>query len=479
MNFFENAWYASASYYFVLTLFIYLIRPILLSDRGYGYGFFEKFFNRRPFQFVLILCGLIIFIRTPAALLRAEFWAEDLTEFFLGALHMRSKSILTPVYGYHFFGERIIAWASTFLPVFWTPYIFVWVCFLISTLASAYFVRDGFSWLVKSQRFRVLLCATIALGPGTNEVHFSFCNLPSPLTWLAALLLLEVPHRLSIKRLATLIFIALSAGQTVLLLPLVATFFWVTKSKKYLLLAGGIAPMVLLNFIGNHQTGSQNGLLKYSMVLQAPQAFIENFFARLLVVPIWGPHNSRFMLRNQLLFWVVSLVGIYFLRKLFLSEKWSLKDKKFRLLFSMFVGFVGLYAVVIISRSYSMNSVFIRYGNPGWGLRYSFLPGCAALVIWFSYLSLFLALPRSKLVTNFAKFVVFLLVANNVSNWNSFHHRQNLNWASGAEKIQEALRQQAEGSLSSEIRVPLNLLAHPLGWAEKAELVLQPLQSSK
>src|SRR4051812_8776182 len=110
----------------ILAIFFYIMRPVVFWERNYTYSYFEAFYQKRPFVFCFLVCGLIIFLRTPEALLRSEFWAEDLSEFFVGAIALGAKSLVTPVYGYHFFVERIVAWLATFLPVYFTPFIYAW-----------------------------------------------------------------------------------------------------------------------------------------------------------------------------------------------------------------------------------------------------------------------------------------------------------------------------------------------------------------
>jgi hypothetical protein len=140
-----------------------------------------------------LLVAVIIFVRDPTPFLRAEFWAEDGPEFFATALTHGIQSLWTPVYGYHFLTSRMIAYTATWLPVVWSPYIYAWSCLAMSAVTTAYFTRDGFSWLIPSRWMRILTCTVLAVGPGTAAVFSSLCNLPSPLTLLGLLMLLEKP----------------------------------------------------------------------------------------------------------------------------------------------------------------------------------------------------------------------------------------------------------------------------------------------
>src|SRR5690242_15753624 len=93
--------------------------------------------------FTFVLCLTIILCRNPLAVIRAEFWAEDATEFFFGALSLGVESLITPVWGFHCFLSRLIAYVASPFPVLWTPYIYAIACLIINAFVTSYFVRDG------------------------------------------------------------------------------------------------------------------------------------------------------------------------------------------------------------------------------------------------------------------------------------------------------------------------------------------------
>src|SRR5437868_4626971 len=70
------------------------------------------------------LIAAIIAFRNPLPLTRAEFWAEDGSQFFGDALNLGVKGVITPFFGYHFFLCRVIAYLATFFPVVYAPLIY-------------------------------------------------------------------------------------------------------------------------------------------------------------------------------------------------------------------------------------------------------------------------------------------------------------------------------------------------------------------
>ena len=177
----------------------------------------------------LAVVALLIGARNPVALLRAEFWAEDASQFFAGALAMGARSLWVPVWGYSFLISRAIAWAATWFAVLWTPYLYAWGSLVLDSIAMSYFVRDGFAWLVPGRAARFLVCLVLTLGPGTSEVFLNLSNLPAPLTFLCLLLLLEEPLCLDTRRLLLFALLVPSAGHTVLLAPLILGLWGITR----------------------------------------------------------------------------------------------------------------------------------------------------------------------------------------------------------------------------------------------------------
>jgi hypothetical protein len=406
-----------------------------------------------------LLVAALIVLRNPAAVLRAEFWAEDGTEFFRTALARGASSLWTPVFGYQFFVSRAIAWAATFPPVVATPYLYAAACLVLNAVSVGYFARDGFAWLIPSRIQRVLVCGLLAVAPGSGEVFLSLCNLTNSLALLALLMLLEKPHRLSWWKFGGLLLIGISSGHTVILLPLILFLAYRTRERRYLYLVLALVPILLANAIGNHQSGAETGFLDYSKLWVAPRVVLKNFVARLFFAPFLGVHKTNAILRKWgVRFWVSGAVALGGLL-------WTLRKTRYDREAAEFLGLsyvltVGTFGIIVVSRAYVADVV---QRNILWDIRYSFLPGVLADLIW---LSLFLGWWRDRDVRRRLAMAglagVVLVSANNLRRWRHVPERPDVHWPESAQSVQVVLDQRARGELSQATDVS-GIRMHPVG----------------
>lgn len=447
------------------------------SNRERGMGFVSAMKRRsvRTAFFPVIVCGALILARNPDPVFRAEFWAEDATEFFFGALSIGIGSLVTPVYGYHLFTSRVIAYTATFFPVLWAPYIYSVACLLITAFAAAYFSREGFSWIIPSRKFRLFVCVVLAIAPGTAEVYFNLSNLPSVLTVLGLLMLLEKPFRPSPMKFATLLILLPSAGQMLLLAPVVGSLWLLTRERRYLWLLGCMVPWVVLNGIGNHHASGQAGLLSYENAWAVPRVLLENTITRLFFAPIFGDELTGMIImrRRASVFWLTSLVAVG--GAAYAATKWRFLQREGAwLLILSFLCVICSFGLIAVSRNYATYQISRGSGNLFWGHRYSYLPGVVALIIWFRIAHDALAEWRGKMKFWPAAFAVILLAYHNVSQWNAYDHRPDLEWPKGAALIQSALDEKRQGKMDDgrlAIEFPW---VHPVGWRpNRGELILR------
>lgn len=426
----------------------------------------KTFFSSSSIFWPYALILLLIALRNPLPLVRAELWAEDATDFFVGGLTYGVKGLITPMAGYHFFIARLIAYLASFFPVYYTPFIFSGSSWILDAWAMAYFSREGFSWIIPSRGQRIFVCAVLALGPGTAEVFLNFCNLSSALTWLFVLMLLERPHRLSISKLGTFIVLLFSAGQIFVFVPVVTALIWFTREKRYAWLLLAFVPVVFLNLITTTHVGTQAGWISYNRLALEPKLLAEQFIERLLLIPVLGLHISEVLMRSSdLIFWPVSLAyTVIFCRILFWDAKRTARIKtrddveRLWLMLITFCCTLLILAVTLIVRTYSVRDL-IRPTGVMWGHRYAFLPGCMALVIWFTIL--FRASPRGA-----AKIVVFSLIfvitgqVLAVMNYRNYDERTDLHWSEQAEEIQKTIDLKNRGRLTKPVTLS-GIRAHP------------------
>lgn len=410
-----------------------------------------------PSFFPFVLCAALIGLRNPVALYRAEFWAEDATEFFFGSLSLGFKSLFVPVYGYHHLVSRLIAWGATFFPVLWTPHIYSWVSFLVNVWVASYFSREGFSWIIPSRNFRIFVCCVLALAPGTPEVYFNLCNLMSVLTFSGLLLLLEKPFPPGPVKCLAFVVLLFSAGPMFLLAPLVVFLGYRTRARRYWALLLCFVPVITINAIGNHYEAGSARLLNYQNVWLFPRILIDNALLRLFFVPFLGGRLTALAMVRDWIFWPASVAGLGVVAYFSLKRD-AIRRESLLVLLLSFLCMVSAYGVVAVVRSsYAMGQVLRESGSPAWGLRYSYLPGVAALIFWFSLL---FDLRAKRL----GRLALFLLAVHCFAYWGSGYRRPDLHWPQGAEKIQVVLEQKKSGSLSGPVVIDDIGWVHPSGW---------------
>ncbi len=203
-----------------------------------------------------VLAASLIVLRNPAAVFRAEFWAEDGSQFFRTALLHGISSLAMPVYGYCNSLARVIAWLATPFPVVWTTYFYAAAALAVNAFTVAYLSRPGFGWLIRKQSHRIVIACLLTLAPGAGETFLNLSNLTNCLGLLALLMLIEMPRELSAMKFAALVGIGLSSGHMVILLPLIL-YLWIRgRRRSHLLLLLAMLPIVVANFLGNQRSGA-------------------------------------------------------------------------------------------------------------------------------------------------------------------------------------------------------------------------------
>ena len=418
--------------------------------------------NRKASLFLAyFLPAILIAWRMPHALFRAEFWAEDGTEFFQTAF-LGVQSLWTPVWGYHFFWCRLIAFAATAFPVVWIPYLYAAACLVTTSFCLGYFHRDGFSWLIEGRWRRVAVCAFFALIPGSGEVSLNLCNLHSVLTLFAILLLLEKPWTLSWKRFGVFFFLSFCAGQMILLVPLIFAIGYLTRNRRYYGLGASFLPIFILNAIGNHGRAAASGNLNYQNALKIPRLLIENFFDRFLYGPLLGNYIAQALMRNSnFVYWPVSIFVAWILWRLI--RRFRVSRQNLLLFGSAILSTLGTYAMIAIARAPGAWLVSHSSGDLTWDGRYSYLPGFLSTLLWSA---LFFSLTRvPKTAPKWGGYLLLAyLIYTNFNHWRHTCPRPDLHWPEQAPRFQEAVDLRAKGKLQHPVTVPLRLHPQSPGW---------------
>ncbi len=405
--------------------------------------------------------AIILLVRNSMPFSRPEFWAED-ADFFIGALSLGAESVLTPVWGYHFFSERVIAYFATAFPVVCTTLIYAVSALILNAISIGYFAKDGFSWLVRSRILRMLICLILAVGPGAAEVTFNLINSATPLTLLALLLLIEKPFTLGPLKFIVIVIILFSSGSAFLMAPMVGYLWYSTKQKRYLALFACFIIVTIINFTGVTAPTSptvQQKILNFENILLVPRVMLENGLYRLFILPFFGDNLTPDLMKApNHIFWSFSFLCVALFTCLSLSNRAIHKYKeKFLVLGIAYCCIIGMFAVILIAR----NGITVarEFGNTYWFMRYSFLPGCLSILIWGTVFSHFL---RRGIMWKLLALVGSGLICFHISTqWKNTYNRPDLDWPTQAYTIQESLDMQKNKSLKQPVTVQIR--AHP-GW---------------
>lgn len=366
------------------------------------------------------------------------------------------RSLGMPVYGYYFLISRGIAYAATWLPVVWAPYAYAWAAAAVNVMAAGYFSRPGFAWLVPDRRLRILACVVLAMGPGTSEVFANLCNLPSALTFLGLLLLLEKPFAPSATKTAALVLLFLSAGPMVLLVPLVGALLWFTRNRRYLVLLCCLIPVTVLNTMGNHVQSEAAGYRNYGALAHIPLIVTAHTLVRVVVAPFVGPFATEALMRaHAALFWTT--LGMSVAVGIWAVSRFEASREKLTLLVSSYLLVCGTFAIIALSRSYALSQLLPQSVAFRWGHRYSYLPGAVAILLWFSIVS---GTPVRRGARAVCAAVLLLITFHNVLLASFPLPRPDLHWPRTAATIQRALDLRRTGRLDAPVRIE-GIEAHP------------------
>lgn len=416
--------------------------------------------------FPFLLAGATIFLYGTDALLRAEFWGEDLTEFFYSSHEQGAASLTTPVYGYHFLLARLIAYFATLFPVVAAPYIYAWASLVVSTLTTAWFSRDGFAWLIPQRWLRILVCWLLAMGPGTGEVFLNLVNLSNVLVFLTLLLLLEQPFKLSWGRILWFALLFLSSGQTVILLPLIVLVGLFSRQRRYFWLLLIMVPLAVVNMIGSHAVNQATGLASYQSFALLPRVLVDNAIGRFLLLPFLGPRLFQYLHDSHgWFFWCGGALGLGALLVIFWRQR-TWQTPRVWLLLGACACCLGVYAVVLLTRSYASDQLFRGTIAKQWQHRYSYLSGSVALICWWTLLTRWASACRLRKSMLLPLALLGLTVqALAQTRPNSFYHRADVNWPTRAAELQSLIDQRDQGLLQRPVRIILLDVVHPLEWA--------------
>ena len=166
--------------------------------------------SRLPPALLAAAFFLLLLARRPAALLHADFWAEDGWRWYPDAYDHGWHSLFAPYAGYLQTICRLVALAAQPFPLLWAPTIFAGSAMAIQIAAAMLLTSSRLEAAWPSRAARIAFAVITLLLPNAFEVHANLTNAQWHLSLIAFLLLVAVPAPQPAGRIRDLLLLALS-----------------------------------------------------------------------------------------------------------------------------------------------------------------------------------------------------------------------------------------------------------------------------
>jgi hypothetical protein len=262
----------------------------------------------------------------------------------------------------------------------------------------------------------------------------------------------------------------------VLLAPVALYFHSQTRDARYLWLCLSTLPIFAANVIGNHVTGSQNGLLNYNNAGLIPESLADNFALRLFILPLLGARpTAELMSTSNLVFWSgcaagAGLFAMLWRRGLYDDASPLSMDRPVVVLLVGYSCATAAFALIAVSRTYAAPQIIRQFGDPLWHLRYAYLPGALAILLWATILG---RLTKIGGYGGLAFVGLAIITSNQLEQWNNYPVRRDAHWPTAAHAIEAALNARQARTLTAPVTVKVPV--HPANWHDGTiDFVIEP-----
>lgn len=379
-----------------------------------------------PWRFAatVLLCAVILFLRTPEMFAPHNLTVEDGVIFFADAFNRTPlDAILTPYAGYYHLAPRLIAEVGSHLPLALVPPFYALAALLLSSIASAWFYLPHFRPVVGHDDLRLAFVLLVVLLPGMNTPLWMSYSQWLIALWGCLLVLMAPPRRLWAQWALAFAYLAALATAPALfvLFPL-----WVWRMVKapngsQRVWMGVILAATLLMAAATAQVQRTEPSLPVDWALLVTDV-TRSFAFRLFVSPFLGHVLSNEIVRTlgwPALFVLALVVAVSLLIAVAASMKRGASDKAATYL-------AVAYIAASTSALYILRSPFYGYlfasatTAPLHSMRYHFLGICAVLLLCLMVLDHLLAQRRiSRSLIWVGLLIVFLLHSPNfrIAHW--------------------------------------------------------------
>jgi hypothetical protein len=325
---------------------------------------------------VMALLPLLLFLRAPHTLIRAQFWAEDATVFFDHQQQYGLGSLLRPHNGYLNMAPRLIALAADPFPVRAAPGFFAWATF---TLATATVLIVATTTFQGHRAFGPLAALGFAFVPHLSfEAFWNPTNIQSTLALLLLVPLVADPPTSPRRAWPFAIGAALAAVSTPLsaiLLPCLLVRLWLERSTLWAgplaaAVIGGLVQAAIIVGTGQSTHDASLPSVPWCLDLIGRRVFIQGF----VPAGCWDAAGRHAV-----------AAGVIGLGLLAAGVAWEPRHRVPRLLL---LGGVGLTLVASIARiPDASRSLLLDVAHTGYGDRY-FIPIRVGLTLFLLTLAL-------------------------------------------------------------------------------------------
>jgi hypothetical protein len=321
-------------------------------------------------------------------LVHDHLWAEDGALFLHDALEFGLYDLVRPYDGYFHTIPRLFTHLFLCFPIAWLARLIGCTCLTMHAWVISGVVRRTYRYLIPSDVARFLACLSLSLFPAIHEIAANLAGLHWILyLWLLLVALRDVSDKLRLYELIMIVLVALSAGETVTLIPVFVARLWLQYQRGPLpraALAKELAAPVLLlsvavlNVFLQFPDRPHHGASQVHVVYLV-RLFCDYVFNRLFLHPFAGEWlTSRLAKRLGWGAFVVGLALAMFLvrelKKIWKPEHW--------LFVLAAAGACGVMLLTAIVRPKSL-PVLLTTFRPLHLWRYSFLPGNLAVLTVF------------------------------------------------------------------------------------------------
>ena len=176
--------------------------------------------DRQRHILAFVVCLTILILRCRMRLLHDHLWAEDGALFLHDALKLGLRDLAMPYGGYFHTIPRIFTHLFLLFPIAWFARLIGYTCLAIHAWVISGFTRRSYRYLVPNYGTRFLACLSLSLFPPMHEIAANLTNLHWILyVWLMLFALRDVSEEIRSHELLMIVLVALSAGETVTLIP--------------------------------------------------------------------------------------------------------------------------------------------------------------------------------------------------------------------------------------------------------------------